>query len=362
MLNEIIEFIKVLMSFPTTDDLQAEVNQCFKEIKNRFKEQFILKEYRFRRRNMLVLSNTESKKLDLILAGHIDVVPTYGKGGYSLKEKGDRLYGRGVFDMKGPLAVCLFALKSYLSNDKKKPRLKIALLITADEELDGLSTRYLIDKIGYRAKFAIIPDGGSESEVVIAQKGFWQFKLTIGGKTAHAAYPFKADNQIEKIFFFYDQLLKQFPPPQNAEDWKTSIVLTKIVSGEAINKIPGEATAYFDVRYVDKKDQSVILRKIHKLPKKKFKYEIVAENNLTWVDEKLDFIVRLKKTIETVSGKVSFVKTCGTSDAVFLADKDIPTVLFSPDGCGAHQEREWVDKKSLKNFYKILVTFLEKIS
>src|SRR3954470_22366283 len=46
----------------------------------------------------------------LVLHGHMDVVPG-GRDQFEPRMSGDRLYGRGAFDMKGALAVMLLVMR-----------------------------------------------------------------------------------------------------------------------------------------------------------------------------------------------------------------------------------------------------------
>jgi di/tripeptidase len=44
-----------------------------------------------------------------------------------------------------------------------------------------------------------------------------------------------------------------------------------------------------------------------------------------------------------------------------LAENGTPSILTMPKGGGEHQDKEWISKKSLVQFYKILINFLKEL-
>ena len=61
----------------------------------------------------------------------------------------------------------------------------------------------------------------------IEEKGLLQLEITAKGITAHASEPFKGDNPIIKLFDVYNDLLNIYPMPENKDDFKTSVNLSK---------------------------------------------------------------------------------------------------------------------------------------
>lgn len=173
----------------------------------------------------------------MIISGHLDVVPA-DDDKFFLKEEDDKLFGRGVYDMKAEVVASLYAIKSFI---KSKKNLKIAVVLTSDEEIDGAGTKYLLNEINYKSKFAIVPDGGSIDKICNQQKGFWQFSLSVFGKNAHASNPWEGVNAIEKSMSLIQVIKDKFSDPDKVSEWQTSVVVTKIESGEALNQVPSEA-------------------------------------------------------------------------------------------------------------------------
>jgi acetylornithine deacetylase/succinyl-diaminopimelate desuccinylase-like protein len=225
-----------------------------------------------------------------------------------------------------------------------------------------LSSEYLAKNLGYRAKLAILPDGGDENELVSRQKGFWQIEAEIFGKNAHASQPWAGENPIEIGYQLYARLLSLFPQPEDQFQWQTSIALTKISAGKALNQIPDKATLCFDIRYTDETIKQKLADEINSFLFERGLWKTIAENGIFNVDTKNEQVDKLKKAIEKVlQKKVEFTIECGTSDAIFFAEQGTPSILFRPKGEGMHQAVEWVDKKSLQNFQAIILEYLRSL-
>jgi len=357
-IGDLLGFVKKLIGYHSTADCPKEVAQCLEIIEQKFGDVLHVKKYQFGKRPILILSTSKSKNLDIILAGHIDVVPAKEKD-FSPIEKNGKLFGRGTVDMKSAVVACLFAVREYLRDGGKA---KVAVIVTSDEELDGLSTKWLAEKKGYRAKLAIFPDGGDESELVLKQKGFWQIKVNIKGKSAHASMPWEGRNPLEKGFQLYTKLLSIFPVPTNKGQWKTSIALTKVGGGKTLNQIPDSAEFYFDIRYTDETVRKKITKAITDFLGGESTVETISQNGALFVDQKNPLILKLGMTIEKeLQKKVVFMNECGTSDAIFFAEQGTPAILFRPRGGGMHQDGEWVDIQSLNKFQAIILKFLREI-
>ncbi len=348
--------LKKLISIQSTSDNPEEKLEILDLIKKHFSESLIIKEYKFENRTALVLGNTKSKNVDLIIASHADVVEA-DKLQFNLFEDGDKLLGRGVFDMK---AVMLASIQTISKID---PKIRVAIFVTTDEEIDGLTTKYLLEKAKYKAKFAIIPDGGEETGISVEQKGFMQIHINFKGESAHASEPWNAKNPIDMGLIFSQKLKEKFSSPKNHKDWKTSIALTKIESGVSLNQIPKHADFYFDIRYIYGDNPKDIIEKIKKILPVGAKIKIVAQNKPFLVSKNNPHLDILTNSIKKISGKnVSFLRDCSTSDAVFFMENNIPAVLFRPTGGNPHNDGEWISKKSLEHFETILTDFISNFS
>src|SRR5262249_42766322 len=88
----------------------------------------------------------------VILHGHLDVVPGL-QDQYEPRVGGDRLIGRGAYDMKGGLAAMMCAVKDCAGQD----RVRVRFLCVPDEEaedVDARSTDELV-RAGMSGDFAV---------------------------------------------------------------------------------------------------------------------------------------------------------------------------------------------------------------
>ena len=359
-----MKFLESLIGFRSTYDNVPAMQDCMELFKETFSVFSYVTEHTYgdHEKPILVLANSPGKHFDLIFSGHIDVVPAVTEDQFTLKEDGENLIGRGVIDMKAALGIGTFGIADFLEKNPETD-LRIAVIVTADEEIDGLSVRHVSKSLGYKAKLAVLPDGGHESGLVTNQKGFFQFKVTLGGISCHASRPWEGANPLNGMFLLYKELQKIIPNPTSADDWGSTLSMTAVNAGDtmAVNQIPSEVTAYFDMRFVTSGDKQKV---VNFLEDYNCQYDVVAENDALLVDsETTPYIKELVQVLEDVSGKsTEFVRTCGTSDAVFFVEGGTPATLFKPNGGGEHADDEWVNTKSLMHTREIMFRFLEKIA
>lgn len=353
--DDVLALTKELMAHPSTGDNLAERIACLELVKQRFGEHLHVTEMSFKEdRPLLVLSTSRVLNGGIIIATHVDVVDA-DAALFTPVENGDKLIGRGAYDMKGATAAVLYAVRDYFWQDGSLP---VTVFVTTDEEADGLSVQWLLTERDHRAKFAILPDGGSDTSLVVRQKGFHQIKLTVQGKTTHASTPWNGANPIERGMRFAEALKKKFPNPKDRKEWRTSVALTKCEAGKNLNQVPGSATFYFDIRFAREDDVHAVAALAEKVLKKDYSLERVAGNGIFSVNPDNHYIQMLAQAMRKNGKPITFENECATSDAIFFAEAGIPATLFRPQGGGAHEPGEWVSQTSLYQTYKNLVEFL----
>ena len=96
---------------------------------------------------------------------------------------GDRLYGRGAYDMKAGLAAALLACREAaalgLAGD-------VVVAAVADEEHASLGVQEALRRV--RADAAIVTEP-TELELVVAHKGFVWAEIEVTGRAAHGSRP-----------------------------------------------------------------------------------------------------------------------------------------------------------------------------
>jgi LysW-gamma-L-lysine carboxypeptidase len=113
----------------------------------------------------------------VILLGHIDTVP----GKIPFNQVGDRLYGRGAVDAKGPLAAFVDAVKA----TGVRGGWQFIVIGAVDEEQDSSGARFIAKR--YRPSFAIIGEPSHWERITLAYMGNASARIYIRRPQVHRA-------------------------------------------------------------------------------------------------------------------------------------------------------------------------------
>ncbi len=354
MKNRIVEFAKNLITVPSTKNNTKELRRVLALAIKKVGNEFSREDFEKDGVPSVLFYNTKSrpKKFKIILNAHLDVVP--GKD-YQYKpfEKDGKLYGRGAFDMKSAAAAEILVF----SDIAKQLPYPAALQIVTDEEVGGFkAAKYQVDQ-GIRAEFVIAGEG-TNFGINNKAKGIIWANIKTKGKAAHGAYLWQGKNAIGKMNSALTSLYKQFPEPTK-EEWKTTVNVARIeTSNQTTNKVPEDCTAQLDIRYIPEDGSSIVDRLKKALPEDAV-FEIITKESAHFSDEKNPHIALLKKIVKRVSGKnTGTIAKHGGSDVRHFTRVGNDGITFGPVGYGLHTDDEWVDIKSLEDYYTILRDFL----
>ena len=174
--------------------------------------------------------------------------------------EGDRIYGRGAYDMKGALAAMMGALQEL--RDARGVRVLLAVVPDeeSEEEIDR-GTEFLI-KSGYTGDFAITGEP-TDLHVGVQAKGVLAMRLEVIGTSAHGATPWLGDNAILKALDTF-RSIESLPFARESSDLfdRPSINLGRILGGDALNKVPDSCVIDVDIRYLPGQDPQDIRRQV----------------------------------------------------------------------------------------------------
>src|SRR6266849_5859753 len=151
-----------------------------------------------------------AKKQGQILAlGHSDTVWPLGTlGTMPFRQSKGRLWGPGVFDMKGGLAFFIFAMRALWELEVPVLR-SVILQVNSDEEIGSPSSRALTEDAARDSAAVLVlePGTGLDGKLKTARKGVGDYMITVRGRAAHAGVDFsnganailEMSRQIEKI-------------------------------------------------------------------------------------------------------------------------------------------------------------------
>lgn len=291
------------------------------------------------------------KKFSVILNAHLDVVPgTHGQ--YKAKIVGDKLFGRGAYDMKAAAAVELVVFRG-LADQLKYP---IGLQLVTDEEVGGHHGTLYQVKQGVESDCVLVGETSSDLTIGIQSKGIMWTKVTFQGKSAHGAYPWKGDNALWKVHKFLGAIASAFPVPAKAV-WETTVNVASIqTSNTTFNKIPDKAYVLLDIRYIPS-DKTQVKKKLAQCVGDDGSMEFVTEEPSHETPKDNPYVVSLVKAASHVMGKTCQVaQKHGASDLRHFPKS--AGLEFGPVGGGPHTDEEWVSISGLATYASILKEFL----
>src|SRR4051794_18799810 len=290
----------------------------------------------------------------VILHGHLDVVPAYANQ-FEPRIEGDRLIGRGAYDMKGALAAMMCAVKDVADN----PHVRVRFICVPDEESEDVSSRStdVLVAGGLRGDFAITGEP-TDLHIGVQAKGVLAVRALVNGIAAHGSTPWLGDNAILKAHDAFRRI-ETLPFSRQSSDLfdRPSINLARIEGGDAFNKVPDRCTMDVDIRYLPTQDPGEILAQIRAIPD----LEVLKcfTRAPAVVSRRNPHVRALRDGIgRSIEGEALSIGRDGASDAISFLEAGIPAVEFGPVGSGHHGPEEWVSISSLTRFRQALTDFV----
>jgi succinyl-diaminopimelate desuccinylase len=309
----------------------------------------------------LLIAKEIKEEYEVILNGHLDVVPAPDKAFKPeiKKEAGKTLmYGRGTSDMKGGDVAILIAFLESLEEGLEK---EVALLFSTDEEVGGFNgIGYVVEK-GIKANIVFIPDGGNNWSVCTDEKGVFHIEFEAKGKSAHGSKVWLGDNALLKLIKTYENMKKKFNnkwgEAAKDDNWKPTINLGAINGGNAANKVPNEATMLIDIRYPSPVTQDDLEKIVEDSLVRGVTWKAISTGAPLSIDMGNKY---LKKWMQIID-KEELEKEHGASDGRFFAQKGIDVIITKPNSSEPHIENEWIDINDLVLFKDKIKEWLEDI-
>lgn len=293
----------------------------------------------------------------VILHAHLDVVPGHQEQ-YEPRVEGDRLIGRGAYDMKGGLASMLCALKDCAQQD----RVRVRFLCVPDEEAEDVDERATDELVraGMRADFAITGEP-TNLHIGIQAKGVLAMRIEVRGRAAHGSTPWLGDSAVLKAFDVFRRIEAMDFARESSELFdRPSINLGRIEGGDVFNKVPDRCEMVVDIRYLPGQDPGAILAQIRALP------DVTVSSTLTrapaHVSRTNPYVRALREAAACgQESEALSIGRDGASDAISFLEAGIPAVEFGPVGGGHHGPEEWVSIASLRRYREALAGFVQAL-
>jgi succinyl-diaminopimelate desuccinylase len=289
----------------------------------------------------------------VVFHGHLDVVPGRPEQFEPVLD-GDRLIGRGAYDMKGALASMMCALKDL----EGQQRVRVRLVCVPDEESEELDERSTdgVVKRGLGGDFAITGEP-TNMHIGVEAKGVLVMRIEVSGRAAHSSTPWLGDNAVLKAIDVFRRIESMPFTLESSELFdRPSVNLGRIVGGDAPNKVPEECAMDVDIRYLPEQDPGVLLAQIRAIP------DVHVARSFIWPPARVSranpYVIALGQAASRLTdGESLSVGRDGASDAVAFQKAGVPAVEFGPAGGGHHGPDEWVSIDSLARYRRALVDF-----
>ena len=294
----------------------------------------------------------------VVFHGHLDVVPGK-KEQFEPVIDGDRLIGRGSYDMKGGLAAMLCAMGDLA----EEPLARVRMVIGPDEEapeIDDRATDRLVAEGMLDCDFAITGEP-TDLHVGVEAKGVLLLDLEIAGRSAHGATPWLGHNAALRAVDVF-RAIESLPFARASSDIfdRPSINLGRINAGDAPNRVPDSCRMSVDIRFLPGQDPEAIKAEVAAM--EGVTLERAFERPPAWVSRTDPFVVGLRESAaRAIGGEALSVGRDGASDAIAFLQAGIPAVEFGPTGDGHHGPAEWVSLESLTAMRTALGGFIRAL-
>lgn len=281
----------------------------------------------------------------ILLLGHFDTVWNVGQiARMPFEMREGRLYGPGVFDMKGGIAVAMLAVEA-LARFAGATAPTVTMLWTTDEEVGSETSRACIEEEARRSAAVLVLEpslpGGA---VKTRRKGCGDFVLTVRGVSAHAGIdPGKGVSAIHELAHQIVALESLQDPERGV-----SVNVGLVVGGTRANVIAEEARATIDVRVPAMADAHRVDQAIRNLRPHLRGTRLEIEGAIDRPPlERTPAVARLYQQAREVAAALGRHLgeggSGGGSDGNFTAAIGVPTLDgLGPQGDGAHALHEHV--------------------
>jgi len=326
------------------------------------------------RPNLLATREGADNGPSLLFNGHVDVVPEGDRDAWSFDPfagtvEDGRLLGRGASDMKGGVAAMIYALEAL---DRAGIELlgDLSFNTVIEEEYGGSGGTLASVLAGVDADAVVIPEPtGFDSW--IANDGVSYFRVTVEGKSAHAAETDAGVNAISKLLPIYHALedlhdeRKTTVHDELFEEWHehtVSLNLGTLRGGEWVSSVPDEAHLEARISHAPEETREYLRETVERT------VERAAEGD-PWLEEhppeiewfgwrgrsaKIDPDESIVRTVEAVAetalDRESHAKGFpgGIDSRFFVNETGTPAVCFGPGAYNIHGTDEYLPVAELE--------------
>lgn len=300
----------------------------------------------------------------LMLNAHLDTVGAEGvEDPFSGRLAEGRIHGRGAYDMKGALAACMAAAAAIGRSDAPL-RGDLVIAAVADEEHASLGTRDLL--ADHRTDGAVVAEP-TGLELCVAHKGFMWLEAWTEGRAAHGSRRDEgvdANRRMGRLLVELDELDRELQArPAHPLLGTGSLHVGVLEGGTGVSTYAARCRARIERRTVPGEDAAEAEDEIRALLDRVARdgtgcgagLERALTRSPFEADPEGDLAAAVRGSASRHLGREPAVVGEGPwTDAALLQEAGVETVVFGPEGSGAHADEEWVEADSVVALARVL--------
>jgi glutamate carboxypeptidase len=308
------------------------------------------------------LWKTAGEEKAIYLLGHMDTVFPAGHPFQRCRFEDDLLRGPGAGDMKGGLAVLVYALLA-LNHLGFLNQLNLVLILNGDEEIGSATSRLIYESERQKALACLVAEcGGTGGEFVVSRNGKMGIRIDCYGQDRHVGSGTRekasAILELAHRIIGLESLNEALPG--------VSANAGKIEGGLGPTTVAAHAACLADIRWESQSHHGALLRMLEKATATPIQsgcrtsYEVLnCRPAMPAGKSSLELYEMLQHTGRGMGIAVSKSHRRGSSDANFFGAVGVPTLDgFGPICENDHTENEWIRVSSILPRTVLLASFL----
>jgi acetylornithine deacetylase len=294
----------------------------------------------------------------LVFCAHLDTVGTNGMTipPFEPKVEGNRVYGRGSYDMKGSAAAIL-SVVSALAQENLAGRVLVALV--ADEEYASIGAQDFVKR--HKADACVLTEP-SEGRLILAHKGFVWAEIVTTGRAAHGSRWDLGVSAIAKMGriisglekFDQEELRRRVHPLVGPASQHCSL----IQGGSGLSTYAEECRLKVERRTLPGESPKRVMKELEEVIRstgEEAQVSRLLDRPPLDCDRESRIAACVREAAIAVTGATPEEGGVGYwMDAALFHAAGIPTVNYGPGGAGAHEAVEWVDLDSVVSCAQVL--------
>ncbi|MFC1543782.1 M20/M25/M40 family metallo-hydrolase [Gemmatimonadota bacterium] len=308
----------------------------------------------------ILSSGKEGKAVYLL--GHTDTVFPPDHPFQNCRRDREWVYGPGTADMKGGLAVMVYALRALHEAGLSAP-LNLVMIVGSDEETGAATSRTIYEEESGKARACLVGEcAGENGEIVVSRNGKAGGRLECTGVDRHVGSG--SGDKTSAILELAHQTIAM--ESLNGLRPGVKVNVGRIEGGLGPATVASRAECMIDLRWEEEEHYLLLLEQMKQISSRR--HQTGASSSFTLLNHRPamrvgpgteELFQRLQRVATRLGQKVAPSHRFGTSDGNFFGAAGVPTLDgFGPIGEKDHTVAERIKIASLQERTALLALFL----